>query len=158
MFSDLGWIVFGVILRLPMCSRFELLFWNPCCRGLCPRQCLVPPTPLEQQESEERSYLLSPWGSAVLLSPWGSAVTPVDFAHRCHEGSGSVSGGCFSSEHSGCLCLSPCPWVTLRHPCPNGQHLAVSCSGSIGLGRLPRFRPRGLPHTTYLSVLSCTCP
>lgn len=149
MFSDLGWIVFGVILRLPMCSHFEFLFWNPCCRGLCPRQRLVPPHPPGAAGIR---------GEKLLLVPLRHSGHPQWTLPTGAMGSGNISGGCFSSEHRGCMCLSPCPWVTLWHPCPNGQHLAVSCSGSIGLGRLPRFRPQGLPPTTYPSVLSCTCP
>lgn len=120
--------------------------------------------PLLQRAVPQAASRSRPWSSrnqrreVTSCPPEARWSPPVDFPHRCLEGSGSISGGCASSGHRGCVCLSPCPWVTLRHPCPNGQRLAVSCSGSTGLGRLPRFRPRGLPLTPHPSVLSCTCP
>lgn len=147
MFSDVGWIVFEVIFRLPMCSHFGCLFWNPWCSGLCPGQRLVP----------------GPGAAGIR----GEKLPPVPLRHGGHPQwtlpTGAlralgVSLGAVLAAGTVAACLSPCPWVTLRHPCPNGQHLAVSCSGSTGLGRLPRFRPRGLRLTPHPSVLSCTCP
>ena len=143
--SDLRWISSGVIFRLPMCSRFEFLFWSTSCSGLCPRQRLAAPLPRSSRKQRR---------AGCLPSPWRTAVTHSGLTHRCREGSESTSRGCFSGGHRGRVCPCPCPWVALPHPCPNGQHLAVSCPGPTGPGRLPWLvqTPRSPSSTTSFST------